>query len=92
MAIDRLSFNFKVLEVDKEMCTVRPTVCFYFFLFVYKIIKDGVYIYGLFLEGASWDKQKKSVVDAQAGEKTCIMPVIYLQPSDKYVERPEYYV
>ena len=34
MAIDRLSFNFKVLEVDKEMCTVRPTVIYFIFLMI----------------------------------------------------------
>ena len=24
---------------------------------------DGVYIYGLYLEGASWDRRKKTMID-----------------------------
>ena len=38
----------------------------------------GVYIYGLYLEGASWH-EKLGLVDQKAGEMRCYMPVIWLK-------------
>ena len=38
----------------------------------------GVYIYGLYLEGASWDA-KLGLVDQKAGEMRYTMPVIWLK-------------
>ena len=38
----------------------------------------GVYIYGLYLEGASWD-EKLGLVDQKAGEMRFDMPVIWLR-------------
>ncbi|EGR30998.1 hypothetical protein IMG5_119660 [Ichthyophthirius multifiliis] len=78
IAIDRLSFNFRILDIEKEVCTIKPT--------------DGVYIYGLFLEGASWDRQKRTLIDVKSGEKTCIMPIIHFSPTDKYKEKPDNYI
>lgn len=40
-------FTFKVLDVEKDQCNVKPV--------------DGVFIYGLYLEGAQW--KKKSLAD-----------------------------
>jgi dynein heavy chain len=38
----------------------------------------GVYIYGLYLEGASWH-EKLGLVDQKAGEMRCYMPVLWLK-------------
>jgi dynein heavy chain len=46
--IDQLNFSFKIME-DKENMLGRPT--------------DGVYVYGLYLEGASLEKKKKILID-----------------------------
>lgn len=43
IAIDHLSFAFKVLDVDKARIKKPP--------------EDGVYIYGLFLESGKWDAE-----------------------------------
>jgi len=53
IAIDELNFMFRILEIDKDQCTSKPL--------------DGVYIYGLFLEGAQWDRKKKTIVDSAPG-------------------------
>jgi len=49
IAIDKLDFNFRVLEIEREKIALKPT--------------DGVYIYGLFLEGANWDKKRRTLAD-----------------------------
>ena len=41
---------------------------------------EGVYIYGLFMENASWSCQQKCVVEANLGEMSCMMPIIHFQP------------
>ena len=47
--------------MEKENCSSRPV--------------DGVYIYGLFLEGAMW--KRRSIVDLPPGQMYMQMPVIY---------------
>jgi dynein heavy chain len=42
IAIDKLSFEFKYLEIEEKDVKEKP--------------EDGCYIHGLFLEGAKWDK------------------------------------
>ena len=41
---------------------------------------DGVYVYGLFLEGARWDASKGELGESRRGELFSEMPVIHLQP------------
>lgn len=64
--------------MDKETCLAKPS--------------DGVYIYGLFLEGAQWDRKKKSVLDAFPNQTSCSMPIIHFNPSENYQEKPENYI
>ena len=49
---------------------------------------DGCYIYGLFLEGARWDKAAQSLVDPTPKELFSPMPVIHLLP-EQHREQPE---
>jgi len=44
-----LNFSFKVLEDDYEQVTISP--------------KDGVYIYGLYMDGARWDRGENMIED-----------------------------
>jgi dynein heavy chain len=48
--IDELSFSFKFMDFDKENCSARPP--------------EGVYINGLILEGASFDRKRKLLIDS----------------------------
>ncbi len=49
VAIDMLNFSFKVLEDDHDQVESHP--------------KDGVYIYGLFMDGARWDRSENTIDD-----------------------------
>jgi len=62
VAIDQLNFAFKVLEVDNDGISEVPT--------------DGVFIYGLYMDGARWDRSEYSIEDQLPGEMYSYMPVI----------------
>jgi dynein heavy chain len=44
-----LNFQFKVLEDDHDQIENPP--------------KDGVYIYGLYMDGARWDRMEMAIDD-----------------------------
>ena len=44
-----MDFVFRVSDFDKETCYAKPV--------------DGIYVYGLYIEGASWDRKRKSLCD-----------------------------
>ena len=66
IAIDKLSFEFKYLDIEESDITEKP--------------KDGCYIHGLFLEGARWDKDKKIITDPRAKELYSSLPMMHLLP------------
>ena len=75
--IDHISFSFNVLDHFKEE--------------VESAAYDGVYVYGLFLEGARWDMDEKLILEQQPGELYCQMPVIHFLPVVDYESPPEDY-
>ena len=44
--------------------------------------KDGVYIKGMYLEGAGWDKKNCCLVEANAMQLVCEMPTIHFKPAE----------
>eukprot|EP00919_Chromeraceae_sp_WS-2016_P014468 GHVR01033983.1.p1 GENE.GHVR01033983.1~~GHVR01033983.1.p1 ORF type:complete len:112 (+),score=2.33 GHVR01033983.1:189-524(+) len=64
--IDTLSFKFKVLTNDKDKLVSSP--------------ENGVYVDGLFLDGARWDTKDDSLVDQVIGQLYFPMPVIHFLP------------
>jgi dynein heavy chain len=42
--------------------------------------KDGVYVRGLFLEAAGWDKKNACLVEAEPMQLICQMPTIHFKP------------
>jgi dynein heavy chain, axonemal len=43
--------------------------------------REGVYIYGLFLENARWSKSKTILIEAKPGEMSFAMPIIHFKPN-----------
>lgn len=43
--------------------------------------KDGVYIYGLFLEGCRWDPELNQLAESAPKKLFTVMPYIWLKPS-----------
>ena len=43
--------------------------------------REGVYIYGLFLENARWSKSNNILIEARPGEMSYLMPIIHFKPS-----------
>lgn len=72
MPIDIVSFNFVLLDVPYEEITSKP--------------KDGVYIRGLYLEGARWDGHDKTLAHSLPKQLYTELPVIHLDPEK---ERPD---
>ncbi|PNF19938.1 hypothetical protein B7P43_G11467 [Cryptotermes secundus] len=65
--IDHLKFNFKILSVDSVECSPE----------------DGVYVNGLFLDGAQWDRNVSCLCESLPKVLWDVMPVIWIIPTDK---------
>ena len=53
--------------------------------------QDGVYIDGLFLDGARWDSQADTMVDQVVGKLYFPMPVIHFLPVENYAPKQQVY-
>ena len=64
--IDDVDFDFEIMPKPQHMYRSAP--------------KDGVYIYGLFIDGARWDADAKVLVESQPKVLFANAPVIWLKP------------
>eukprot|EP01018_Ginkgo_biloba_P018811 Gb_18328 [translate_table: standard] len=69
--IDTLNFGFKVLNVDNEEDIISPP-------------EDGVYVSGLILDGARWDRKRDCLAEAFPGEMHSRMPIVHFVPVLNY--------
>lgn len=78
-AIDRLNFNFMARQdIDGPTCLERPDL--------------GVYVYGVYLEGARWDWKKRQLNQSRQKELFSSLPVLHLKPEvDRAMETPNIY-
>lgn len=53
--------------------------------------EDGVYIYGLFMDGARWERDNQVVADQLPSEMYNKMPLIWFKPCEDYKPDPEEY-
>ena len=73
VSVDTLSWEFPVMTLDDVNIVEQP--------------KDGVYIKGLFLEGAGWDKKRACLEEAAPMQLVCSMPTIHFKPVEKKAVR-----
>lgn len=74
--IDTVSFSFQVLEV-RDPREIKQGA------------EDGVYVHGLFMDGARWDDSRQLLADSPLGELISEMPVIHFLPKvQKKPHRP----
>ncbi|XP_033636218.1 dynein heavy chain 2, axonemal-like isoform X2 [Asterias rubens] len=66
ISVDSLSWEFVVSTVDDNNIMEPP--------------KDGVYVKGLHLEGAGWDKKNACLVEAKPMQLVCPIPTVHFKP------------
>ncbi|XP_039087571.1 dynein heavy chain 2, axonemal [Hyaena hyaena] len=68
ISVDSLSWEFIVSTVDDSNLVYPP--------------KDGVWVRGLYLEGAGWDRKNSCLVEADPMQLVCLMPTIHFRPAE----------
>merc|ERR1712179_470181 len=53
--------------------------------------EDGVYINGLFMDGARWDNERQVVADSHLGELFSTVPAIHFMPTNNTKQDPKDY-
>lgn len=66
VSIDGLVWDFAIIPTEVERITQPP--------------KDGVYMSGIFLEGAMWDLEAGNLEDAAPMQLMSNMPVVHFKP------------
>ncbi|XP_078041170.1 dynein heavy chain 3, axonemal [Augochlora pura] len=76
--IDRVDFEFEVTTFENRASSA-PSY--------------GVYIKGLFLEGARWNREAKTIDESKPKIMFDVLPIIWLQPGEKakFVVKPVYH-
>ena len=66
VSVDLLSWEFTVLTITDNNLTGPP--------------KDGVYVKGMHLQGAGWEKKNSHLIEAEPMQLVCPMPSIHFRP------------
>uniref|UniRef100_A0A1I8HFN9 AAA domain-containing protein n=1 Tax=Macrostomum lignano TaxID=282301 RepID=A0A1I8HFN9_9PLAT len=66
VSVDSLSWEFTVQTIDDSS--------------IPEAARDGVYVKGLYLEGAGWDKKQCCLIEANPMQLECEMPTILFRP------------
>lgn len=66
--IDTLSFEFQVVNMDEDELALQGPP------------KEGVYIKGMFLEGAGWDVENSCLCEPQPMELIVSLPIFLFKP------------
>ena len=73
-----------------EKLAIMFSKAFYFPTLI--VFQDGVYIKGLYLQGAGWDKKNACLIEAEPMQLVCPIPTIHFKPveSKKRSQRGKY--
>ncbi|XP_061437873.1 dynein axonemal heavy chain 2-like [Lethenteron reissneri] len=69
VSMDCLCWEFVVSTVDDNNILAPP--------------KDGVWVRGLYLEGAGWDRRASCLVEAEPMELVCALPTMHFKPAER---------
>eukprot|EP00742_Colponemidia_sp_Colp-10_P018445 GILJ01021306.1.p1 GENE.GILJ01021306.1~~GILJ01021306.1.p1 ORF type:complete len:799 (-),score=88.78 GILJ01021306.1:48-2444(-) len=69
LPIDTLIFDFEVMPEGNAFNVAPP---------------DGCFVFGLFLEGARWNSQSKSIAESESKKLFTEIPLIWLKPREKH--------
>jgi len=76
--IDSLSFSFQVMFEEEPSEVQDPP-------------EEGVYIYGLYMDGARWNRDEQIIDDQMPSELYNKMPLIHFKPLQDYKPEPDDY-
>jgi len=78
IAIDFLSFSFEIQDAERpDEVEAAP--------------ETGVMIYGLFIDGARWDRENGIIADQYPAKMVETMPVVWFKPLENFKPDPEDY-
>eukprot|EP00899_Mesostigma_viride_P007437 jgi/Mesvir1/16695/Mv15092-RA.1 len=72
IAINKLNFTFKITDYPDAIAVAEPPT-------------DGVYVNGLFVDGARWNDKGRHLDDAHPGEMIARLPVVHFVPREDVV-------
>lgn len=89
IAIDTLAFQCEVKQETRNspLCPLAMKAADEVEM-DFQVPDDGVHVYGMFMQGARWSREKGCIEDSIAGELFCPMPIIWLEPIIPEVLKP----
>lgn len=63
-ALDQVTMTNEVLKIGSEECKKPP--------------KEGVYVHGLYLDGAGWDRKTSRLIESTNKVLYVLMPVVHI--------------
>jgi dynein heavy chain len=80
LPIDTLGFGFSITDKLAAEAILES-----------EVPEDGVLVSGLFMDGARWDMEKRTIADSRPGEMFSLVPVIHFRPEADYKPNPTEY-
>jgi len=72
--VDKLGFEFQPEDIDEPQEVEAPSV-------------EGIYIYGIFMDGCAWDYEEQAITDQEVGVMYMPAPIItFIPQQDKVVD------
>ncbi len=74
--------HYPVKLFDCQFLLSSPVTHWFYFIIVllHVYLQDGVWIKGLFLEGAGWERKSSCLMEPNPMELVCPMPTIHFKP------------